>query len=90
VEKQIIEIMEAQIRFSRTGLRSIDNLIDKHSFKIEGISDERFCGDGFWIYLKPEYKDFEFDPLAPSGIIHEDTITDCLKRLKQDVRYYKI
>ena len=69
-----------------TGVRSIDNLPEKHLIKIDSISDERSNGDGFWIYLTERYRDIEFDPQSPSGTIHEQTIHQCIKRLRKSVK----
>jgi hypothetical protein len=66
----------------KTGIKTIDNLAQKHLDKIDEVSDERGNGDGIWIYLKPEYANFEFDPLAPMRLIHEQTVLEVVEELK--------
>ncbi len=63
-------------------MKTIENLPLIHRSKIESTSDERANGDGFWIYLKDEYADLDFDPFWNCRVIHEDTVTECIKRLK--------
>jgi len=61
----------------------------KNKDKIESISDERANGDGFWIYLKIEYADLYFDPFWNCRIIHEETITECIERLRSSKKITK-
>lgn len=70
----------------KTGIKTIDNLPEKHKIKIHSVSDERNMGDGVWVYLKDEYKDFNFDPFTPFGMIHEQQVNEAVRRLKKDVR----
>lgn len=44
---------------------------------VESVSDERGCDQGIWAYLKPGWR-FE-----DTHIVHEDTITQVLARLKE-------
>lgn len=46
---------------------------------IEDVSDERQMGDGYWVYLKKGY--YWDDPGL--HIVHEDTITECVRCLKE-------
>jgi len=54
----------------------------KKDNRIKCISDERSNDDGIFIYLKPEYKDFDFDPSEPAGLIHEQTIEALNERME--------
>jgi hypothetical protein len=54
--------------------------------RIKCISDERNNEDGIFIYLKPEYRDFDFDPSEPAGLIHEQTI-EALNERMEDVKH---
>ena len=65
-----------------TGNKTLDNLPEKHKKKIDCISDERGNGDGWWIYLKKEYADLNFDPYWNCRQIHEQTLAKCISRLK--------
>lgn len=64
------------------GNKTIDRLPEKYRKMIASISDERSNGDGWWIYLKPEYADLNFDPYWNCRSIHEQTLTQCIDRLK--------
>lgn len=61
--------------------KTISRLAPKYQAAIAEISDERANGDGFWIYLKEPF----FNPDMESKIIHEQTITECIKQLKSCV-----
>ncbi len=67
-------------------MNTIDSLPKKHLNKISSVDDERQNGDGWWIYLKAGYADFEFDPQSPTTQIHEQNLTVAIRRLKRDVR----
>jgi len=49
----------------------------KYQYMIEQYSDERYYGDGLWVYLKDAYK-YE----DGRTIIHESTILELKKELK--------
>ena len=66
----------------KTGNKTLDNLPEKHRKKIESISDERNNGDGWWLYLNKEYADLDFDPRSNCRTIHEQTLRECISRLK--------
>lgn len=42
---------------------------------VDSVSDERDNGDGWFIYLKEGWINYELE----CGIIHEQTITECIK-----------
>lgn len=63
-------------------MNMLTSLPTKHKEKISSVSDERNNGDGWWIYLKPEYADLDFDPSWNCRSIHEATLSACIKRLK--------
>ncbi len=50
----------------------------KFADKIADVSDERGSGDGYWVYLVNGWRDDE----GETHCIHEDTITECAKRMK--------
>jgi hypothetical protein len=50
----------------------------KYEHMIAEVSDERNNGDGVWFYLKSEYWNYEME----CGIIHEQTLRECLSQLK--------
>lgn len=66
-------------------MKTLSKLPKKHATKIASVSDERNNGDGWWIYLKPEYADLDFDPHWDCRTIHEQTLSACIKRLKSSV-----
>lgn len=61
--------------------KTIDSLAIKYLSAINDISDERNNDDGFWIYLKEPY----FNRESEGRIIHEETIKDCIRILKEVV-----
>lgn len=58
----------------------IANLPQKYLDAISDVSDERNCGDGYWIYLKPG-----FISNLECGIVHEHSIKKCVAELKAAV-----
>jgi len=64
------------------GSRSLDALSEKHKAKIADVSNETNNGDGWWIYLKPEYADLNHDPYWNCRTIHEQTLGACIGRLR--------
>lgn len=50
--------------------------------KVQSVSDERGNDDGIWVYLKDEFADFTNDPHHPTRQIHEDTVEQCMARVK--------
>lgn len=63
--------------------KTIASLPQKYLDAISSTSDERKCGDGFWIYLKDGYiSNLE------CGTIHEWTIADCIAELKAAVHQF--
>jgi len=66
----------------QTGFKLIDNLPEKHFTKIQGISDERDAGDGFWISLN---KGFCGYGNKGRHSVHERTITETVYALRNSV-----
>lgn len=63
------------------GNKTIDSLSPKYKAAISQISDERGNGDGWWIYLAEPF----FNADMESNIIHEQTLTECIKQLRHCV-----
>jgi hypothetical protein len=36
--------------------KTLAALLTKHPDKVDSISDESFCGDGYWVYLKAGWR----------------------------------
>jgi hypothetical protein len=64
-------------------MKTLDRL--KADPRVSDVSDERQFGDGYFICLKPEFADVKFDPWQPTRTIHEYTVRDLLRRMR-DVR----
>lgn len=52
---------------------------------VDSVSDERFLGDGCWVFLKEGYRSVGMD----CGTIHEDSWTKCERVLREGVELVK-
>jgi len=59
-------------------MKTLNDVINHKGVK--SISDERSKGDGIFVYLTKDYRDFDFDPYCLTGTIHEQTIKEIIKR----------
>lgn len=61
--------------------KTIKSLAKKYQDAVADVSNETGNGDGWWIYLQEPH----FNPQLECSIIHEDTLTECIKILKDVV-----
>ena len=62
-------------------MKLLENLQPKYKAAIKDVSDERNNGDGWWIYLNEPFT----NPEMECRIIHEQSLTHCIKILKNIV-----
>lgn len=63
-------------------MKAIETLPKKHRVKIKEYWSEAANGDGYWVVLKDEYIDTDFDPFNPTHTIHEWRMAPLLSRIR--------